>query len=54
MKECHLQQHGWTKRLSHSVTSVRQKNEYHMVLLTCGILKKKDTNELTYKPEIDR
>ena len=30
-----------------------EKDKYHVILLICGILKKKDTNELIYKTEID-
>ena len=26
--------------------------KYHMISLICGILKKKDTNEITYKTDI--
>ena len=32
--------------------SQAEKDKYHMILLTCGILKN-DTNELIYKTEID-
>ena len=30
-----------------------EKDRYHMISLISGILKKEDTNELTYKTEID-
>jgi len=30
-----------------------EKDKYHMILLLCGLLRKKDTNELIYKTEID-
>ena len=29
------------------------KDKYHMISLTCEILKKMDTNELIYKTEVD-
>ena len=38
------------------LSEIRQpeKDKYHMISLRCGILKKKkDTNELIYKTEID-
>ena len=36
----------------HIKQSQKEKDTYHMILLICGI-KKNDTNELTYKVEID-
>ena len=33
--------------------SQTEKDKYHIILLICGILKKKDIIELTYKAEID-
>ena len=36
-----------------SEVSQTEKNKYHMILLICEIYKKKDTNELIYKTEID-
>ena len=30
-----------------------EKDRYHMISVICGIWKKKDTNELTYKTETD-
>ena len=34
--------------------SQTEKDKYHIILLTCGILKKKnETSELIYKTEID-
>ena len=30
-----------------------QEVKYHMILLTCGILKKKGTNEFIYKTDIE-
>ena len=36
-----------------SEVSQTEKDKYHMMLLICGIYKKKDTNELIYKPERD-
>ena len=34
MKQCHLQQHGWTQRLSYQV-SRKEKDEYHLISLMC-------------------
>ena len=36
-----------------SEVSKTEKDKYHMVLLICGILTKKDRNEHIYKTEID-
>ena len=36
----------------HTKESQKEKDTYHMILLICGI-QKNDTNELTYKVEID-
>ena len=36
-----------------SEVSQKEKDRYHMISLTCGIQKKKDTNELICKTEID-
>ena len=36
-----------------SEVSQTEKEEYHMILLKCGIKEKRDTNELIYKTEID-
>ena len=33
--------------------SQTEKDKYHIILLICGILKKKDIIELIYKAEID-
>ena len=37
----------------HTQWSKPEKENYHMISLTCVILKKNDTNELIYKTEID-
>ena len=38
----------------HTKWSESEKDKYHMILLTCGILKKiKGANELIYKTETD-
>ena len=36
-----------------SELSQTQKDKYHMILLICGILKEKGTNELIYKTEVE-
>ena len=36
-----------------SEVSQTEKDKYHMIPLTCGIIKKNDTTELIYKAEID-
>ena len=38
--------------MKESEVSQKQKDKYHMISLMCGILKN-DTNEFTYKTEID-
>ena len=30
-----------------------EKDKYHMILLLCGLLRKKDTNELIYKTDVE-
>ena len=36
-----------------SEVSQTEKDKYHMISILCGIQKKKHTNELIYKAEID-
>ena len=36
-----------------SEVSQTEEDKYHMISLICGILKKKDTNELIYRTETD-
>ena len=40
-------------RDDHTEWSKSEKDKYHMIPLICGIHKKHDTNELTYKTETD-
>ena len=47
MKQCHLQQHRWTRRSPCQVNCQAEKDKY-MILLICRILKY-NTNELIYK-----